>query len=472
MDLALPEDFKRHFDWENLANCPQAHHCTHPEPAASFLPVEPFKDLHTSESLFPDETFSYGKIEIIYESDTDAEIDEAITLMARDVGEHGAVSLIGQTYIFDPYSQAATDLFIEVAKAQRRNPAFEFVLIVNTLSSPQYAEIIQRASLYGVSMRLGKYSNQLGRGSLHSKSWVLDGTHAYLGGDNVDNKAENDYMVCFRGPIVRRVEDDLLDAWNKAGNYESSEGLPDLMVEEIIARGLSDQIPLTEMYPIATLSKEGIGWFGDYYENDADRGILAAINGAKESIQIMGPNMNDAKVLEALCAAAERGVKVQALLPKGYQRVQSWVDRATNSAPLIYRSRLSSAAAARFKIRFYSHNKETLSASHSKFYGIDGKIAVVGSQNPDNQSFRFSREFNLAVCEKQGALLLRNTLFDSHWGTSLIAPEKLWHRLAPIPGKKSWERIARYILYPVEFAQNLFRQTGWKTGAAHLFKWF
>jgi len=423
-------------------------------------------------SLFPAENMTIGKLEKIYKSDIDPDIDEAITLMAQDV-RTATTSLIGQTYIFDPYSQGAQELFKSVAWAQRKNPKFEFALIVNAFSSPDYDEIVQQASLYGVAMRLGIFYNGITRGSLHSKSWVLDGKFAYVGGDNVDNKPENDYMACFRGAVIAEVEADLLEAWRESNHIQLSEGLRPIDLKDIINLAKPDFLEASQEYPIAVLTKDKVAWYRTrtgYYQNEADQSILSVIDSATKSVQIMGPNINDAEVLEALCRAAERGVKVQVLLPKGYQRLMSWIDRATNSLPLIYRSRLSFEAAKNFDIRFYSEDGKNFSDSHAKFYGVDGKIAILGSQNPDSQSFRFSREFSLAICDSEAAKLARQELFDRSWKTSITAPEKLWHRLCPIPGRTSTRRFLKYLITPVELAENLIKIVNWKTGRKDLFQ--
>ncbi len=413
------------------------------------------------EHYFPKHPVRYGKIEALLSGDTDPQIDEPITAMASAI-RAARHSLVGQTYIFDPHSQAAQQIFMAVAEAQRRNPNFEFVLIVNTFSSPKYKEIIKEASEYGVHLQLAQHGNNFGRGSLHSKSWVIDGVKAYIGGDNIDNTPEHDFMVCVSGPVVNSVKADLLDAWHSCSKHVKSTAASNTTLEDLFDR----QTPLSQapgdLTPFVVLSKRGIGWLGSYYEGKANQGILHAIGKAQHSVQVMGPNVNDTKLLEALCAAAQRGCKVQILAPRYYQDFVAWLDNATNSAPMIYRTTLPKELRKNFEVRYFSTDGKKYHNTHAKFYAIDDTVAIFGSQNPDNQSFCFSREFNLASVDRTETKRLKTEIFDTHWKSSIPAKECLWHHLVPITSDHGWRRFNRLASYPLEAVNYIYQRT-WRT---------
>jgi len=91
----------------------------------------------------------------------------------------------------------------------------------------------------------------------------------------------------------------------------------------------------------------------------------------------------DATVLEALCAAAHRGVKVTLIYPKVND---SWIVAAASHS---YYHKLLDAGCI-----IYEHRKGLL---HSKTLTVDGKVSLIGSSNLDLRSFDLNYENNILL---------------------------------------------------------------------------
>lgn len=89
----------------------------------------------------------------------------------------------------------------------------------------------------------------------------------------------------------------------------------------------------------------------------------------------------DATVLEALCAAAHRGVKVALIYPKVND---SWIVAAASRS--YYRSLLEAGCI----IHEFTHG-----LLHAKTLTIDGKVSLIGSSNLDLRSFDLNYENNI-----------------------------------------------------------------------------
>jgi cardiolipin synthase A/B len=121
--------------------------------------------------------------------------------------------------------------------------------------------------------------------------------------------------------------------------------------------------------------------------------ILLSIASAKRSIMITNPYfIPDDKIIEALLAAAGRGVRVTVLVP------------GKIDVKLTYRaSRRNYGRMLQGGIEIYEYQPALM---HAKTMVVDGVCATVGSTNMDNRSFAFNEELNLAVYDRSFALRL------------------------------------------------------------------
>lgn len=221
----------------------------------------------------------------------------------------------------------------------------------------------------------------------HRKIIVVDGTVAFTGGINVSDayssspasggrrrpatanaeQAWRDTHARIRGPAVADLQRLFLRTWNDEGGppLEGREYLPKARQEgphfvRIVASGEEhNEAAIYLMY-------------------------LAAIGAAQRSVQLtMAYFVPDKKILEALLAAARRGVDVQLVLP-GFS--DFWV--VFHAGRAHYNELLDAG------IAIYERRDALM---HAKTAVIDGVWSTVGSANLDSRSFQLNLEVNAVV---------------------------------------------------------------------------
>jgi cardiolipin synthase A/B len=150
-------------------------------------------------------------------------------------------------------------------------------------------------------------------------------------------------------------------------------------------------------------------------EPDAGRApILAAINNAKSSVDLVMYGLTDETLINALLAAKESGKKVQVLLePHPYK-----ADDENNVAI----SHLNSA-----KINLYTPNPD-FKLTHQKTFIIDNKKALVMTFNLTHSSFKNERNFALIIDDPAMVQeISRVFIADSqHKNIEVTQPNLLW----------------------------------------------
>ncbi len=204
----------------------------------------------------------------------------------------------------------------------------------------------------------------------HRKIVIVDGHVGFLGGINVGDEydesvsqrdAFRDTHVRIVGNAVRELQFTFLEDWHFSTN------------EVIRDRGLFPPPDASEQQAAIIVPS------GPDQEWEAIEHIyFTAITQADEFIQLTTPYfVPDEPVRVALCAAALRGVRVEILVPR-------------RSDSLI----VTAAARSYFDelLRAGAHVYEYPRMVHAKTMVVDGKIAIVGSANLDNRSFRLNFE--------------------------------------------------------------------------------
>jgi cardiolipin synthase len=133
--------------------------------------------------------------------------------------------------------------------------------------------------------------------------------------------------------------------------------------------------------------------------------VLLALTAAKTSIDIQNAYfVPDRLTVDALCAAARRGVRVRIVVPGRYTdaRIGRW------AAQGLYGSLLKSG------IQIFEYQPTMM---HSKVMVIDGMWTSVGSANFDDRSFRLNDEANLNVFSEELARE-QTRLIDADIGSS------------------------------------------------------
>jgi cardiolipin synthase A/B len=230
----------------------------------------------------------------------------------------------------------------------------------------------------------------------HRKLLVTDGEVGMTGGvgiaDQWTGSAQDpdhwrDTHVRVRGPIVRGLQGAFAENWLEAtGNVlVGSEYLPDLAP---MPDGMAMQV---------VRSSASVG------DTNVEALFYLAIASARSSL-----NMTTAyfaprpAFIEALSAAARRGVNVRLLVP-GPNIDKDFVRQAGRA---VYEQLL------RVGVRIYEYQPTML---HAKTFTIDGVWSTVGSVNFDNRSFQLQDECSLCVHSSPFAALL-----DEHFECDVV----------------------------------------------------
>jgi cardiolipin synthase len=204
----------------------------------------------------------------------------------------------------------------------------------------------------------------------HRKVVIVDGRVGFLGGINVGDEyneavskrdAFRDTHVRIEGAAVRELQFMFLEDWH----FSTS-----VIIKE---RGLFPPAePGEEQAAIIVPSGPDQEW------ESIEHVYFTAITQADDFIQITTPYfVPDDPVRVALCSAALRGVRLEIIVPR---RSDSLV--------------VTAAARSYFDelLRAGAHVYEYPRMVHAKTMVVDGKIAIVGSANLDNRSFRLNFE--------------------------------------------------------------------------------
>ncbi|HET9700314.1 MAG TPA: phosphatidylserine/phosphatidylglycerophosphate/cardiolipin synthase family protein [Burkholderiales bacterium] len=222
----------------------------------------------------------------------------------------------------------------------------------------------------------------------HTKSIVIDGRRAFVGGMNIGYEYRyewHDMMVQVEGPIVGRLAHDFERFWAHAGPAgDLGFAAASAAAEEY--RGDADRPDYMDIRPLYTRT-------GNL---EILRAQLAATRAARSYIYVQQPYVSDDAIVGALVQARHRGVDVRVILPT---RSDSGF---MNSANLI-----AASVFLRNGIRVYAYPGMT----HLKAAIYDG-WATLGSANFDKLSLRINQETNLATSDPRFVDRLRRDVFE------------------------------------------------------------
>ncbi|KIC39050.1 cardiolipin synthase [Ruegeria sp. ANG-R] len=209
----------------------------------------------------------------------------------------------------------------------------------------------------------------------HRKITVIDGRITYCGSRNSADpefliKAKYapwvDIMLRFEGPVVAQNQLLFASDWMQATGE-------DLSAFELISEPVKNGFPAQVMGDGPT---ERRGATPQLFST-----LIAC---AQKELTLSTPYfVPDATVLEALCAAAHRGVRVELIFPKVND---SWIVAAASRS--YYRKLLEAGC------RIQEFNGGLL---HAKTLTIDGKVSLIGSSNLDLRSFDLNYENNILL---------------------------------------------------------------------------
>ncbi len=222
----------------------------------------------------------------------------------------------------------------------------------------------------------------------HRKLLLVDGRTAFTGGMNIGSEYEfewKDQCVRLGGPVLENLDEVFQEDWL----FVTNRILDDLAPDGI--RGNSSQ-----NHALCVLIASG----PDRDEHRVHDGLFLAITSASRRVWLTSPYfVPDASLLDALRAAAMRGVDVRILTP--LQNDIRLVALASGS----YHEPLTRSGVRWFE--FLPH------FMHTKNLIIDDELSVIGSANVDTRSFRLNFELTcfLYSAEVNGTLA---SLFETN----------------------------------------------------------
>lgn len=218
----------------------------------------------------------------------------------------------------------------------------------------------------------------------HRKVMVVDDSVAFTGGVGIaqewtgdarspDEWRDDHFLV--EGTIVRHLAGAFAENWRDATGEVLAEGVS-------FARGAatgmdSDSTGTARIVPVVTAPRGDMSPIALLY--------WMALARARESVDIVTPYfVPDGAVLDALSAAARRGVRVRLLIPGPHN--DSWLVKVSSQ------TRLGGLLDAGVDV--YAYQPTML---HQKTVVVDGRWSVIGSPNFDNRSFELNDEIALLV---------------------------------------------------------------------------
>ena len=236
----------------------------------------------------------------------------------------------------------------------------------------------------------------------HSKVFLVDGTHAWLGGMNLGREYRyewHDLMVEVTGPVVASLEVEFQRAWAHEGPWgdlayvaarlrgPKSTGAP---AADPSASTLASQPGAIRLLPTKT------GW------KPFSAAVQGALGKAQNYIYVENPYLWDKRVISSLVRARNRGVDVRVVLP----RVSDM--KAGGRSNLVLANYFLEHG-----VRVYFYPGMT----HVKALLADD-WACLGSGNLNHLSLRLCQEQNLATSDPAFAAQLRCALFEEDFSHS------------------------------------------------------
>ena len=219
----------------------------------------------------------------------------------------------------------------------------------------------------------------------HRKVVVIDGKTGFTGGMNIGRSYQidwHDQQTLVVGPAVTKLQESFVERWTAAGGSFSAG---------------EDLFPAIEQYPngVDTEVVPHVGW-GD---QNIKAMYLRVIGTAQNSIRIANPYFTDKDIINALCDAARRGVKVQLVLPQD-----------NNIAIVQHASRANYPKLAKAGVQIYEYKGRM---AHEKVAVFDSRWATFGSSNLDERSLKNNDELNLVVFDFRLAQDIELRLFEA-----------------------------------------------------------
>ena len=242
----------------------------------------------------------------------------------------------------------------------------------------------------GSEIQVRGVSNPFGTGD-HTKTTIIDGDHAYLGGMNIGREYRwewHDMMMRVEGSIVPYIEWEFDKAWSHRA----------VLGDFVLAgKALGNPRPESDeiehpIRPLLTLPRR----------SEIYKAQVEAIRNSKSYIYVQNAYFSDAVIIHELAKARLRGVDVRVIIPmEGNHGVMN----ANNV--------LAANTLLKYGVRVFAYP----GMSHIKAAIYDG-WACVGSANFDKLSFQVNKEMNLGTSDPVFVRDLIDQVFDPDFEVS------------------------------------------------------
>jgi cardiolipin synthase len=298
----------------------------------------------------------------------------------------------------------------ELAAAARKGVRVNVML--DHLGARHSTEVIARMTKAGVNVQTFKngYKNpNLHPNSItdHRKIVLVDGKAGMTGGMNIGERYEaywHDVMVTVKGPVLK----DLYREY--ATNFTASGG-----------KFPADAIALAQKNTKPTGNMDVAVHVTTPTSHQVQDGLFAAIDAAKDNIYINSPYFIDAPLIERLNAAAKRGVKVVAQIPKvGDNPLIDYLNKTRINEMLAAGVDVRSFDTKNHAIKGHDHVKDYF--DHAKMATVDGVWTTIGTANADARAMRTNQEINIAVSSPEFAQTINREFFHADAVSGRVSP--------------------------------------------------
>ena len=229
----------------------------------------------------------------------------------------------------------------------------------------------------------------------HSKLFLVDGTHAWLGGMNVGREYRyewHDLMVELQGPVVASLEEGFSRDWAHAGVFGDLGYVAELAKGPKEAPPASNPSPWVKMRLLPTKT----AW------KPFSAAVTGAIRRSRSYIYVENPYLFDKGILNDLVRARKRGVDVRIILPRVNDFKAGGRSNMVNANYLLQHG-----------VRIYFYPGMT----HVKALLVDD-WSCLGSANLNHLSLRLCQEHNVATSDPRFAARLKRELFEEDFSRS------------------------------------------------------
>ena len=366
--------------------------------------------------------------------------DGPATMMEMMAAARDATSTINlETYIFDqdPIGIQFADLLIE--KRQQGVTVNVLYDAVGTFGTPQaFFDRMKAAGVTLVAFNPVNPAARKGKWELnnrdHRKLMVVDGKTAFTGGINISSTYANssffgsrrnpnkedgkkvgwrDTHIKIEGPAVAALQWSFVNNWVRqdAGELPEANYFPPLAPagDKIVRVLASDPDKGFEIY----------------------KSLVLAIQESKKSIHITSAYfVPDQQIVDALCAAARRGVDVRLVLPG-----------VTDHGLVLHAGRAFYDQLLAQGVKIFHLQVAVL---HAKTAVIDGTWSTIGSANIDRRSFIHNYELNVIVLDPAFGQDMENAFAEDLRDSKPVSREE-WSRRPWADRVKEWAaRLTEY----------------------------